>query len=70
MIVLGCGYLRGEGLVQALRQVPALYFHEDFSLTRPDTFTQVIRGENPAERNATLEALSNSLVRPFLSFAT
>eukprot|EP00210_Caulerpa_lentillifera_P001153 g1110.t1 len=57
----GYGYLRGEGLVQALRLVPSLYFQEDFTLTRPDTFSQVIRGETSEERNSTLDTLNGYL---------
>lgn len=47
--------------MQALRLVPSLYFQEDFTLTRPETFSQVIRGETTEERSSILESLNGYL---------
>ncbi|GMH40324.1 hypothetical protein BSKO_08228 [Bryopsis sp. KO-2023] len=57
----GPSALRGEGLVQALRQVPTLYFQEDFSMTRPETFHEVVKGETEEEKSVALETQNGYL---------
>ncbi|KAK9833584.1 hypothetical protein WJX81_008635 [Elliptochloris bilobata] len=52
----------GEGLVLAMRQVPAVFFTEDFSLARPETWAEVCgEGEGGAEAHARLDAYAAAL---------
>ncbi|CAD7701903.1 unnamed protein product [Ostreobium quekettii] len=55
---IGTGHLRGEGLLQALRKVPGLYFQEAFSLTRQEVFEEVCHGGAEEEWCQTVETLS------------
>ena len=53
---------QGQGLAQAMDEVPALYFQDDFDLDRPELWE--LLGDVHAERvrQAALEQLSRHLV--------
>lgn len=51
----------GQGLVQAMREVPSEYFDPDFSLTNPDDFERVCPSGSESSRLETLEKLTHYL---------
>ncbi|KAL3152085.1 hypothetical protein ABBQ32_001192 [Trebouxia sp. C0010 RCD-2024] len=52
---------QGDGLAQAMRQVPPQYFTEDFTLSRAETWQEVCPSELEEDRQDTLEQLSSDL---------
>ncbi len=54
--------MQGEGLVQAMRQVPAMFFTKDYSLGRPEIWHQVCPRDTDEDRTAALEELLQLLV--------
>ena len=50
---------QGEGLLAAMQQVPAVFFHEDFSLERPETYEQVNPDDTDDGRLEKVEELSS-----------
>lgn len=51
----------GQGLVQAMKEVPGEYFDPDFSLTNPDEFERICPAGSEATRMETLEKLTHYL---------
>ncbi|KAK9847965.1 hypothetical protein WJX84_011634 [Apatococcus fuscideae] len=52
---------QGEGLVNAMKTVPPQFFTEEFSLTRPETWTDVSRSDSEEEGAEVLDELGGHL---------
>ncbi|DBA81853.1 hypothetical protein WJX77_011322 [Trebouxia sp. C0004] len=52
---------QGDGLAQSMRQVPSVYFTEDFCLSRPETWREICPSEAEEDRQEAMDQLSSYL---------